>query len=1334
MKMFGIGSSPISSGNLILIFSAIIGTVISNSRTTLKSHRPEIAEEVVVEPSGNQVDARLWEDPFDVLERWGKRYPETNARAELRSLKEILETRVDKLIVPVMTDDGHYPEMRENRIQQRYAVLAALSTSNYKPNSPQKMNIGRLVIGGVTNTVPYEWFSRDKSKPEVYPAGGLNGLAPAYEQPDNLYGNEFEHVCILWLRSDFLGTAAKAIVSPGQGPLSDYRKLSEALAPAAERGKRGVCDIRIIGPRSSEGIRRILQEIEAFRASGVWLEESIQILKKQLRELAAGQQDETVAGVDFKRQGNNGGTEQEYRAAVTGLSKEIWKYMQPGCNARLFSSLPFGGKEIGTKESAGIVINISLYGEELVRAEKLRIYRGTLTAIAEEEQKLRAALFKLENKLCELEQQREDAASGEQINSSPVHILSNEFNLVQTRQKLELLGQLREQLIRRAGGKENRFSRGNDPEPQQFHHDYLQQGSAADDYQRFEALLNLCTDEIDRLPFYRSKRKARIALEEVRSGFVKAAKDWAEREAEIKIEAAFTKIREMQTNRRASVNASMKHRISRLETAHIAVGRVVKNEQAEAGAMNGIKSLYATPVCSVFSPWATADNYLLNADLSNGRKFNELLNKKYDSGTTSGRDALAELRKEILYLHGIHFNRTVQKDKRVAKALVDELSRRGAILPPGNPRETPARIVLIGEWDSVFSRALSTTFALEYLQRQGRSALQWPEEIEVFEYLRGIDGLMPGAEHVDVPKSGNDSGNGQSLYHTLGLRYPDGSSQYDYLRRLAGRVQKINTEGHRVTAVGIFGSDAYDKLLILRALRGKIPDAVFFTTDLDARFFHADELKWTRGLVVGSSYGLELSPTLQQRTAPFRNTYQTGLYATMFTVLNGAPWAFNIDDYDPRIFEIGLQGAVDLSNRDTQIGEFFLPLHPEPDNIWRKHVGRIVLLLGLGLVVPALFLGVFGYFRSAGGNPGTMKPAFYWLLFAGACGGVVVLFFQTMAASGEDPYGGEPFTVFGGISIWPSLMIRILVFICSLYFIIRTYFSIRSDSHSVAAEFGFKTGCLKKTEFGFLENLLWPFRRNTAETDIARIWSAYSWRRGIGWIYVVLLAATIIYGGLAGAVVRCDQPFTPYRGTLALVAHQGSLRLALISMILLCGVTVYTLLRSTRLICNLYRRNKERYDPCCWHHSEMRALDCRVHLNNIYLVGRVTETTGRIIVYPFVVLFLMILSRYSLIDLWDWPLPLAGVVGLTVFAALFSAVYLRYKAKEIQKRAFDLLQLEKLKKPENSEEVDRCIEQIASCERGAFAPLSSNPILLAVLTPFGGIGAVSIIQSMVAGL
>ena len=78
-------------------------------------------------------------------------------------------------------------------------------------------------------------------------------------------------------------------------------------------------------------------------------------------------------------------------------------------------------------------------------------------------------------------------------------------------------------------------------------------------------------------------------------------------------------------------------------------------------------------------------------------------------------------------------------------------------------------------------------------------------------------------------------------------------------------------------AVGLLGSDVYDKLELLRALRPVLPGTTFFTNHLDARFSHPDEWKETHNLIVVSENTLSLEGRGQENS-PFRDSGQTDFF------------------------------------------------------------------------------------------------------------------------------------------------------------------------------------------------------------------------------------------------------------------------------------------------------------------------------------------------------------------------------------------------------------------------------------------------------------------------
>src|SRR5262249_5100329 len=113
-----------------------------------------------------------------------------------------------------------------------------------------------------------------------------------------------------------------------------------------------------------------------------------------------------------------------------------------------------------------------------------------------------------------------------------------------------------------------------------------------------------------------------------------------------------------------------------------------------------------------------------------------------------------------------------------------------------------------------------------------------------------------------------------------------GQGQFDYLHRLADLIREQDEilrdkDGRGIEAIGVLGSDTYDKLLVLQALRPILPNALYFTTDLDALYLDPAASAYTRNLLIASSFNLRLRPERQGKIPPFRSSYQTaGFLAT----------------------------------------------------------------------------------------------------------------------------------------------------------------------------------------------------------------------------------------------------------------------------------------------------------------------------------------------------------------------------------------------------------------------------------------------------------------------
>ena len=308
-----------------------------------------------------------------------------------------------------------------------------------------------------------------------------------------------------------------------------------------------------------------------------------------------------------------------------------------------------------------------------------------------------------------------------------------------------------------------------------------------------------------------------------------------------------------------------------------------------------------------------------------------------DLGNPAGSQPAWECFKDprLLPKNELSIVRTTGTDDVLAASLLWELWQRGVNRNRAPAHQCEDGLVLIGERDTQYGRTL-----LRYLN-DGFSERCWasldgnyvtlpldkPTPVRTFSYLRGLDGML-----ADSDKSGSKTRTKDENSKSKDLReqledappeHAEGRNQFDYLRRLADEIDRLDDDKksfakNGVKAIGLVGSDVYDKLLILQALRSRFKDKIFFTTDLDARYLHADQKDWARNLVVASNFGLALDPALQRGTLPFRDSYQTARYLATLMALDDKPidhWTGKMKEWvRPQIFEIGRTEAVHLAS------------------------------------------------------------------------------------------------------------------------------------------------------------------------------------------------------------------------------------------------------------------------------------------------------------------------------------------------------------------------------------------------------------------------------------
>jgi hypothetical protein len=149
------------------------------------------------------------------------------------------------------------------------------------------------------------------------------------------------------------------------------------------------------------------------------------------------------------------------------------------------------------------------------------------------------------------------------------------------------------------------------------------------------------------------------------------------------------------------------------------------------------------------------------------------------------------------------------------------------------------------------------------------------------------------------------------------------------------------------------------------------------------------------------------------------------------------------------------------------------------------------------------------------------------------------------------------------------------------------------------------------------------------------------------------------------------------------------------------------------------------------HFSRLRGNVDRRYLDewiDLQLIADLTEPVGRLVYYPFIVFFLLLLARNEWWDRWPWPWALITIVVFNLTLAASSVVILQIAARKAKKEVITTLEA-KVKRLQaataesaarnNANQVEKLLEEIRTLRRGAFVSFWENPVLHAMLLPSG---------------
>lgn len=807
----------------------------------------------------------------------------------------------------------------------------------------------------------------------------------------------------------------------------------------------------------------------------------------------------------------------------------------------------------------------------------------------------------------------------------------------------------------------------------------------------------------------------------------------------------------------------------------------------------------------LYSPWATAMPKLLTQGVSVRPKPPE------STECASPDPSRAELC-WILLRVGIELKHSIGSDDHLFEAMIQELERRRVKF------ERDA-VVLIGEWDSFYGRVLPVEFTAAVCHRiahrpgadnraieadrlakiqvdcatydqavdlqvrnpSGTSGLDL--NIRRYSYLRGLDGELPGEDKGEGAKGSGTKQVKSALFDSEILERPVGTSQFDYAQRLAARIERDMTEEANlrkylkaegeggakeeglkpVAAIGILGSDAYDALLVLQAMRERFPDAVFFTTDLDSRLVYAEDYHWTRNLVLASHYGLELYGLLQGDVPPFRSSYQTSTYFAILqavghvwplrtcppegasrpkpvadTPLSPCGYKANLTGdgvwfsgkEPPRLFEVGRHGAIDLSVGTIEKG---YTLHPprvdlsndDPQtNGRRPPSGALYGTAGLAYLIGFVICW-------------TRPDSHQWVtrhtreLALGALGAFALAFVADKVVLDlllRDHDQGEPFYWFEGVSLWPTEILRGLGTLLALVLLAKGWWNLRSNLEHMTERYGFALEADKAQPERwrrYLTTVQWGLSPRGGQSDMQAgpLWQLYREAgSGLNRLMRLLILMTVyaMLFMLLWKVMGTEDFSGPCRG---LFSCRLDVMLALASFVCLAGLNLFVF--DAVLLCRRWigalDQVADGWPAALTDHLEWQTPENVVkaqELMKIELISQRTDVVNRLVRYPFIVLLVVMVARNSYFD--DWHFPLTMMVGwmVNVLLAMAAALLLYRAAEQARHASLRRLKHAVLKGLDRGAASDgdvkltrQVIEDIEAVGQGAFVPLWQQPVV-----------------------
>lgn len=665
--------------------------------------------------------------------------------------------------------------------------------------------------------------------------------------------------------------------------------------------------------------------------------------------------------------------------------------------------------------------------------------------------------------------------------------------------------------------------------------------------------------------------------------------------------------------------------------------------------------------------------------------------------------------------------RLTTEDDKLVEALGNELEQRlsdatpwsflSRFVTPGSTSLCDDTVVVISEGDTRYAQAFRTSFEKYFSNNRVekdnkfRNCPNGSIHVHHVQYLQGLDGVLPTETRPPQPSASPPSDKARTnmdiVFNQASLERAEGLSQYDYLRRLGAYLMNLDRGEKRagrngVRAVGVLGSDTYDKILVLDALRDRFPKAIFFTADLDARLLGREVIRSTRNMIVASSYGLTLNPGIQGAAPPFRNTYQTGMYLSTLVALTSAapekpPKDFSRWFTEPQLFEIGRTRAVPLSKGSGKECK-----QPDPEdcknihaldewtgfNLWPTPalvMTLAIIVVTLAIIVVTDAFGLFPLYRHAYRavcNVVVKIVAAMLPVVIVVCG---IIWFDMTSGT------GEPFAWFEGVSIWPTQLLELQILVMTFVLLFYGYWQRTKNIDAVANDFHLTSLSTRTSATmqqvqgarGFWRRPKWRWGLDRLAVDSPVIgttadpWLDFLDQMQFRPTLARVLKMTALFFIFGVALLSLEWPLSPHRGTVSAWCNHTLLLLLLACMMALLCAAIDASERTRRYFKHLGPGSRSMpgwEEPTTqegWTQYPVDADTIRLW-TRFHFAVRLASSVNQFIYLPLIILLLVLPTHSRVFDAWDIPLPYVALLGISLVLAMHGAFSLRRAAADLK--------------------------------------------------------------------